>query len=579
MQQAISVEFAMPRRLNVTVLTDELHDAALEQLTSAGQLLEVHAIDRPWGEQLAFKNTPPNLGGFFMFMLQHAEKTFLVYREERYTFGEVWARANKIAAALHDHGVRKGDRVVIAMRNYPEWIFYFIGIVLIGGVAVPLNAWWKGGEIAGAIDDAGSKLAVVDAERHQRLSSVAAKIKQVVVRGSPIVDNAIADEDFVTGAATTPPPVQVTPDDDATIFYTSGSTSYPKGAVSTHRALTNAMFNFAAFGLAQQAVEKGVTGKEPSSRQPASLLSVPLFHVTGCHSIFMISVLIGRKVVILDKWDPEQALRLIEKERVTTFMGVPTMSRELTEHPNREDYDLSSLEEITAGGAARPAEQLKRLYDTHPNIRPGMAYGLTETNGTGAINNRDGYKVRPASTGRAPKPLAELAILDDAGERLPDGETGEIAVRAVTIARGYWNRPNDTTAAFTSEGWFKTGDLGILEADYLTIVDRKKDMILRGGENIACQEVEAAMLADASVLEACVFGVPDERLGEAVSAVVYVDPQGDFATDRHLEFLASRLAAFKLPKTIQTTSEPLPRLGSGKIDKLSIKRRFGRRSA
>jgi acyl-CoA synthetase (AMP-forming)/AMP-acid ligase II len=557
----------------LTILTDQLHDAALAQITSEGQLLEVQPIKRPWGQQLAFKNAPPSLGGFFMFMLQHADKTFLVYREERYTFGETWSHANAVAAALQKQGVEKGDRVVIAMRNYPEWIFGFIGIVLAGGVAVPLNAWWQGQEIQDAIDDAGAMLALVDGERHQRLKSVNASVKQIVMRGAPADENAMAYADFIeVGAA--PTPVEIGPDDDATIFYTSGSTSYPKGAVSTHRALTNVMFNFAAFGLAQQAVEKGVTGKEPSTEQAATLLSVPLFHVTGCHSIFMISVLAGRKMVILDKWDAEEALRLIEKERITTFMGVPTMSRELTEHPSRDKYDLSSLTEINAGGAARPASHVKRLLDQFPDIRPGMAYGLTETNGTGAINNRDGYKARPASTGRAPKPLAELAVFDDEGAALPDGAIGEIAVRAISIARGYWNRPDDTAKAFTKDGWFKTGDLGFLEDGYLTIVDRKKDMILRGGENIACQEVEAAMQSDAEVLEACVFGVPDERLGEAVSAVVYVAAPRVFDTNRHQDFLASRLAGFKRPSVIHVVEDPLPRLGSGKIDKLTIKELF-----
>lgn len=557
----------------MTILTDDLHDAALEQLTSEGQLLETETITRPWGEQLVFKNAPSNLGGFFMFMLQHADKTFLVYNGERFTFGETWAQANAVAAGLQRRGIKKGDRVAIAMRNYPEWIFAFIGTVLAGGIAVPLNAWWKGQEIVDAFEDAGATLAFVDAERHERLNLVDAHIEQIVVRGEPTARHSIAYSNFVVhGAALSP--IEIEPDDDATIFYTSGSTSYPKGAVSTHRALTNAMMNFAAFGLAQQAVQKGVAGEEPSEEQAATLLSVPLFHVTGCHSIFMISVLVGRKIVLLDKWDPEQALALIEEERVTTFMGVPTMSRELTEHPNRAQYDLSSLVEINAGGAARPADHARRLMDEFPNIRPGMAYGLTETNGTGAINNRDGYKKRPASTGRAPKPLAELAVFDEMGLPVPDGEVGEIAVRAVTIARGYWNRPNDTVAAFTKDGWFKTGDLGFLEEDYLTIVDRKKDMILRGGENVACQEVEGAMQADDDVLEACVYGAPDERLGEAVNAVVYVRNPDRFDMDRHRSFLSARLAAFKQPSVIHVVDAPLPRLGSGKIDKLTVKARF-----
>ncbi|MEM0929178.1 MAG: class I adenylate-forming enzyme family protein [Pseudomonadota bacterium] len=560
------------------IRTDELHDAALAHITRAGELFEVKPMKRSWGEQLVFTNAPPTLGAFFMLMLRHVDLPFLIYKDERYTFAEVWKRSNAVAAALQKKGIQKGDRVVIAMRNYPEWIFSFIGIALSGGIAVPLNAWWQGAELADAITDAGASLALVDQQRHERLMSVGATIEQVVARASALSDPALSFQAFIDDEDAMPSPVDLGPDEDATIFYTSGSTSYPKGAVTTHRAITNAMFNFAAFGLAQQQVEKAVSGKEPSTEQPASLLTVPLFHVTGCHSIFILSVLIGRKVVLLDKWDPEQALALIEKERVSSFMGVPTMSRELTEHPSRARYDLSSLVEINAGGAARPASHVQRLRELFPDKRPGMAYGLTETNGTGAINTRDGYLANPASTGRAPKPLAELAILDDDGNRLPDGTVGEIAVRAITIARGYWNRPDDTAAAFTEDGWFRTGDLGHLKDDYLTIVDRKKDMILRGGENVACQEVEAAMMADPQVLEACVFGVPEERLGEAVKAVIYVQSPVDFNEAQHRAFLEDHLAAFKHPAEIDVVGAPFPRLGSGKIDKLKVKAAHGGRA-
>jgi len=552
----------------LTIQTDALHDAALAHITAKGQLLEVQTIERAWGEQLVFTNAPPNLGSFFMLMLRHADKTFLVYGEERYTFGEVWARSNALAAALQNRGVKKGDRVVIAMRNYPEWIFSFIAIALVGGIAVPLNAWWVGSELLDAIDDAGAHLAIVDQERHERLTSVGAVVDQIVVRGGEIGDSAVAYGDFVGDRSATPTAVEVDPDNDATIFYTSGSTSYPKGAVSTHRALTNAMFNFAAFGLAQQEVQKSISGEEPSTVQAVTLLTVPLFHVTGCHSTFMMSVLIGRKIVLLDKWDPERALASIEKERVTTFMGVPTMSRDLTEHPDRDRYDISSLVEINAGGAAMPPAHVRRLLERFPDKRPGTAYGTTESNGTGTLNVRDGYLAHPNSAGRAKKPLAELAILNDEGQVLPDGAVGEIAVRAVTLARGYWNRPDDTAAAFLKDGWFRTGDLGVLDNDYLTIVGRKKDMILRGGENVSCQEVEA-----------CVFGAPDERLGESVHAVIYAKHPDRFDEEEHRALLAKSLAAFKLPTLITVLGEPLPRLGSGKIDKLTIKESYAKEAA
>ncbi|MEO0368939.1 MAG: class I adenylate-forming enzyme family protein, partial [Pseudomonadota bacterium] len=514
--------------------SDKIHDVILQHITAPGQLLAVETIQKPWGDQLVFTNAPANLGDFFKMMLEHAEETFIVYGDERYTFREVWIRSNQVASALQSNGIAKGDRIVIAMRNYPEWIFTFIGIVLNGGIAVPLNAWWSGPELAAAIEDAGANLAFVDELRSKRLKEVNASVNQVVVREKRGFTAISSFDKFVEGGQQKSLKVNVQASDDATIFYTSGSTSYPKGVISTHQALVNAMFNFAAFGLTQQEVEKQIgDGTVVEPEQAASLLTVPLFHITGCHSIFMVSVLIGRKIVLLDKWEPEEALMLIEKERVSTFMGVPTMSRELTEHPNFSDYDLSSLKEINAGGAARPTEHANRLFKKFPEIKAGVAYGLTETNGSGALNIRDGYKTNPASVGRAPEPLAELAILDEAGNQLADHEVGEIAVRSITLARGYWNRPEDTKAAFLANGWFRTGDLGYLEGGYLTIVDRKKDMILRGGENVSCLEVESAMLSDPDVREACVFGVPENRLGEAVKAVIYTDSSTDFNESKH----------------------------------------------
>ncbi|MEM1403207.1 MAG: class I adenylate-forming enzyme family protein [Pseudomonadota bacterium] len=557
--------------------SDKLHDAALAELTGAGQLLELTELSKPWGSQPVFRNAPKTLGDYFAFMLQHADKTFLVFGEERYTFSEVWVLANRIASALQAVGIEKGDRVAIAMRNYPEWILAFMGISLAGGIVVPLNSWWKGVELQQAIDDSGSRFAFVDEERDARLADAGSSITRVVVRANTARREATDFEDFLQSAKDTPQSVDVDTDDDATIFYTSGSTSYPKGVVSTHRALTNTMLNYAAHGLAQQSIDRSLEShpsKPSRDEQPATLLTVPLFHVTGCHSIFMISVLIGRKIVLLEKWDAGKALAMIERERVTTFMGVPTMSRELTEHPAVEKYDISSLTEINAGGAARPEDHLRRLQARFPDLKPGMAYGLTETNGTGAVNSREGYLSQPQSTGRAMRPLAELAILDEDGTSKAGSGEGEIAVRSITLARGYWGKPEETAQAFQADGWFRTGDLGYLKDGYLTIVGRKKDMILRGGENIACQEVEAAMMADSQVMEACVFSVPDDRLGEAVRAVVYVQDASAFNEDQHRRLLESSLAAFKHPKVIVTVAEPLPRLGSGKIDKLTVKSEF-----
>jgi long-chain acyl-CoA synthetase len=367
----------------------------------------------------------------------------------------------------------------------------------------------------------------------------------------------------------------LTGDDLATILFTSGSTGKSKGAYSNHRAVVQGTFNYIvqALMMLQLATEDGTVSADRP--QHATLLSVPLFHVTGEVPMMLVSFAIGRKIVMMPKWDPIKAMELIQAEKVTNFTGVPLMSFELMSHPDRHKYDLSTLQGLAGGGAPRPVEHVRRIAEEFPNAPPALGYGLTETNGIGCGNFSTNYLEKPNSTGRASKPLVDLAILDDAGKPVLQGERGEVSIRSVGNFSGYWGRPDATAACMTADGYFRTGDVGYLdEDDYLFIVDRKKDIIIRGGENISCQEVEAAIYEHPAIAEACVFGLPDERMGEVVGAAYHCHPGQDVSPEALREFLATRLGAFKIP--IRAWQEPnnLPRLGTEKIDKVGLRKRF-----
>jgi acyl-CoA synthetase (AMP-forming)/AMP-acid ligase II len=559
---------------------DHALDAAIAAITAPGGQLGVGTATIRGVDYPVFEHAPPSLREYFaFFMPAHAAKEFLVYFDERASFADVSAEATRIAAMLqHRHGIAKGDRVAIAMRNYPEWVSAFVGAISIGAVVVPMNAWWQTDELAYGLRDSGARLAICDEERLRRIAAIdGPKPALIAVRTSAAVateHGATTLEGALAGAPAEPwylPPLF--PEDDATIMYTSGSTGDPKGAVATHRSVVSGALNYLVQALAMLQLAQAQGVELPA--QQVMLLNVPLFHITGSVPVLLVSIAIGRKLVIMHRWDAGEALRLIEKERATYFVGVPTMSLELMMHPDREKHDLSSLLDIAGGGAPRPAEHVERLAEAFPGKNPAIGYGLTETNGVGAGNLRQNYRLKPDSTGRPSKPLVEMQIIDDEGHAVAQGEVGEVAIRSAANVRGYWNKPEATAAAFTPDGWFKTGDLGRFDEDgYLFIVDRKKDIIIRGGENISAVEVEAALYAHPAVAEASVFGLPDERMGEIVGAVVFVKPGEKLESEALVEFVRRELAAFKVPARLWLAPEPLPKLGSGKIDKVSLRKHF-----
>jgi acyl-CoA synthetase (AMP-forming)/AMP-acid ligase II len=457
------------------------------------------------------------------------------------------------------------------MRNCPSWILSYMGIVKAGAIATLLNGWWQPAEMEHAIRLTEPTLIIADETRARR---IAERCSDFEVMGLPIdlpVEQALADL-LASDRADLPP---IGPDDDATILFTSGSTGLCKGAVSTHHAVVTGTYAYGAglivlLGLLTQ------EGRAPAA-PPRTLVSVPLFHVTGEVPVMLNSFVVGRCMVIMPKWDAGEALRLIEKERITYFVGVPTMSLEIMNHPERHKFDLSSLKDITAGGAPRPVSHVARLREEFPGAQPALGYGLTETNAVGCTNFWGNYAAKPLSTGRPQQPLVEVAILGESDRHLPPGEVGEIAIRSAANVRGYWRNPEATSELFTADHFVRSGDVGYLDEDgYLFIVDRKKEIIIRGGENISAAEVEAELYACPTVAEVSVFGVSDERLGEVPIAIVLRKDGEQLSEEELRQFLDGRLAKFKIPERIIFADAPLPRLGTGKIDRRALKAQYAR---
>ncbi len=549
-------------------------------LTAEGAPMALSTWHKDGVDYPIIATAPPSLPPYFAFLcMQHGTSEFIVCHDERLTFAEVYGAARKVAAGLvASHSVQKGDRIGIAMRNAPSWIAAYMGVLMAGGVATLLNGWWQGAELIAGIEDVGCSIVICDQQRAARIAEAghggSAKIVTLDIN-RPLLD-ALAP--LTEGGSDDTPLPEMTGDDLATILFTSGSTGQSKGALSTHRAVVQGTFNYICqqLLLLQIGIEAGMVSADESQRpKPAMLLSVPLFHVTGEVPMLLVSFAAGRKIVMMPKWDATEAMRLIQAEKITNFTGVPLMSFEILTHPDRDKYDLSTLQGFAGGGAPRPVEHVKRIAEAFPTAPPALGYGLTETNGVGAGNFSTNYLEKPNSTGVASKPLVDLAILDDAGNSVPQGQRGEVAIRSVANFSGYWNKPEATAACMTADGFFRTGDIGFLdEDDYLFIVDRKKDIIIRGGENISCQEVEAALYEHPAVAEACVFGLADERLGEVPGAVVHLH-EGQSASEEELRaHVRSRLAAFNTPERVWIEPDALPRLGTEKIDKVGLRGKY-----
>ena len=554
--------------------SNQLFNEIVSELIKPGEIFETREIQDEKGNSFSeYVTFPDNLKGYFDFGLLHADKDFLVYESERYTFKETISKASQVGNALIEEGIQKGDRVAICMQNNPEFIFAYMGIVGIGAVCVPLNSWWVPDEIIYAMEHCDSKVLFGDQKRLKGLESLT-NVKKIITTYTPD-DSFESFDDFTKNHSEEWPDIDINRDDHATIYYTSGSTGKPKGVLSSQRGVISSMFSWAFIStvLSQREARLGKDATPLASSESSILLCVPLFHATGSHVAFLMSILVGRKVVMMKKWDAGDAIKLISEEKVSDITGVPTQTWELLNHPDRDKYDLSSLKVLGGGGGPRPAEHVK-LLDENFKGRPGIGYGLTETNALGTLASGDEYLQNPSSAGRVVPPLTEIKIIDSNWNELPEGEIGEVAIKSQSNMLGYWKNEDATKECINNEGWFKSGDMGKFDGPFLYIVDRIKDMVIRGGENIACPEVENAIYEHPDVLEASVFGIPDERLGEILCSAVVLREGSNLNKDDLVKFLSDKLAAFKIPALIKFMDSNLPLVASGKFDKPALREIF-----
>ena len=565
-------------------MTPLTRQQALDTLTSPGQPYALHNQVIGGRTLRVFVNAPTSLRD--LFEATATDLPFLVYQGERWTFAQAWADAACIGQVLvQTCGVLPGDRVAIAMRNYPEWVLAFTAITSIGAVAVAMNGHWLADELAYGLQDSGARVVLADSERLDRLAQAAVAdatvpgLQVLAVRPSrPLPPNMDVQRlqdltDAIDKAGAVPmPAVQMAPDAPAIILYTSGSTGHPKGVVSTHRQILSALLSWELDRAASELMARSAGIHAPAlqadAMQPGTLLAVPLFHVSGLHVSCLSSYRMQRRTVAMYRWDPEVAATLIAQERLDSVLAPAAMTGDLVRVAQAGQHDLSSLTVVGGGGAPRAPEQVRQIDAAFPNAMPGTGWGMTETNGIGTGIFGDDYLGRPASSGRCSAVL-QLRVVDEYGQVLPAGARGELLVRGTSVFNGYWNRPEVNAQAFVGD-WFRTGDVAYLDDEgFLFIVDRIKDLIIRGGENIGCGQVEAALLLHPEVLEAAVYAVPDERLGEVVGATVYGTAALNAAALQ--VFLPQHLAAFELPTHLRISSTPLPRTPSGKILKREVK--------
>ena len=543
-------------------------------LTAAGPFELAHD-ESPGYPIRVYRHAPTSFREVFQGTRAHGDRLFSIYEDETLTYAQHYARVAALAHHLIEQGVAKGDRVAIGMRNYPEWSVAFWACQSIGAVAVALNAWWTSAELAYAIEDSAPSALIIDGERLERLRDHLDRpgLKAVVVaRRGEAGEGGTDFSEIAARPETELPNADVGPDDLATILYTSGTTGNPKGAMGSHRNHVTNLMNTLLSGAVARVTAGLPAEADPAAPQAGVLQTFPFFHIGGLTGLY-ISVATGARVAMMYKWVPQDGVRLIETHGLSGVSGVPMVVRQLLETAHAMGADMSSLVGVTSGGAPVPPDLIRRIGDQfQAKAMPGNGYGLTETTSAVITNGGLDYLARPDSIGRAVV-TAQIRIVDDAGEDAPRGEIGELWVRGANVIPGYWNNPEATAAAFGG-GWFRTGDLGYVNDEgFHFVVDRKKDVIIRGGENVYCAEVEAALLEHPKVRDAALIGLPHPVLGEEVAAVVQVAPQDDTpATAEALrDNLADRLARFKIPTAIRLTTGELPRTGTGKLLKREMR--------
>ena len=527
-----------------------------------------------------YNNAPPHMRFIWELSAGYGDRPYLQFQDETLTYSEAHDQVAALATYLVNHGVGSGDRVAIAMRNYPEWVLAYWATISIGAAVVGMNAWWTTPEMEYGLKDSTPKVLIADGSRIATIAPILDMLRStgplhvIAVR----TDDELPDDAINWAAAIdTPheglPAAEIDPESDCSIFYTSGTTGFPKGAALTHRGCTSNIMNFSfwnALGKTSNPEADELIGSEDSPIATTALLAVPLFHVTGCNCCMHLVTGVGGKIILLYRWDAGEALEIIEREKVTSFTGVPVMSREIVEHPSFATTDTSTLATLGGGGAAVQPDLVEKIENSLEKGRPSTGYGLTEVCGVISINSADWFLEKPKTVG-PPMPTIEAKVVDTDGKTLPQGEVGELCVLGPNNVRGYLNQPEATAEAFPG-GWFMTGDLATLDEDgFITIVDRAKDMVLRGGENVYCAEVEAAIFEHDGIRECAVFSVPDDRLGEAVGVAVVLHDGHEMSADELRAYAVPKIAKFKIPEHVWFLTEDLPRNANGKFLKRQLR--------
>lgn len=548
--------------------------AVREELTGPGGQFEIAEADVLGQRLRVFKNAPPSVREFWLSTAAWGDRPYLIYEGEVLTYAQAHTHAAAIAAWLWDQGVRPGDRVAIALRNYPEWMVIYWACTSIGVAAAGLNAWWTAEEMEAALKDAEPRAMFIDAERlarYREIPTLQGTIPLVGVRLADCPSDVTRYGDVLANGGAMPD-VAVDPDSDACIFYTSGTTGFPKGAQLTHRGCIANLMNMLYSTTAQALAVERATGEAPPADAPVpvTLLTTPLFHVTANNCGAYLTSAAGGAIVLMYKWDAGAALKLVEQYRITGISGVPVMSREIINHPDFASTDTSSLTGLSGGGAQLPPDLVLKIDEVVKTARPTTGYGMTETCGIITSVSGDFFVAKPDSAGPS-MPSFEVKVVDDDGTELPQGEVGELWVRGSPVIKGYINRP-DATAQTITQGWLHTGDIARIDGDgFIFIVDRKKDLVIRGGENISCTEVEACVYRVPGIAECCVFGVPDQRLGEEIGVAIVMKPGETSSAEAVIAHCAAQMSKHKLPRYVWFLDQPLPRNASGKFLRRELK--------
>ncbi|HEX7168617.1 MAG TPA: class I adenylate-forming enzyme family protein [Acidimicrobiales bacterium] len=546
-------------------------------LTGPGGAFEVVTEDVRGAPMKVFKQRMKSLREIPALAAARGDEEFVVHGERRYSFAEFVDLANSVSATLAAHGVGRGDRVAVLSANNPEWCLAFWATVDLGAILVGLNGWWKTDEIVYGLQDSGAKVLVADKGRFERVKAelgALPDLEVVFLADCAPEDVGMSDDsrvhrfdDLLQRRGEPIPDTPIDEDDEAVIFYTSGTTGRPKGAISTHRSMISNLMGTLYSSFSTAMANPGASLIDPGAKN-ASLLTSPLFHVSGCHSGLVVGMLAGIKLVIpVGKFEPDKAMQLIQDEKITVWATVPTMVWRVVEHPRRHDYDLSTVSAVAYGGSPSAAELQRRVHETFPNVRStSNAYGLTESSSAVTINSGKDNATRPDSVGR-PLPVIDVKVVSpETEEDLPIGSTGEVWLRGPHIMPGYWRKPEATAETLTADGWLRTGDLGHVDDDgFLYITDRAKDMIIRGGENVYCVEIENRLVEHPAVADAAVIGVAHPTLGEEVKAIVQLEPDEKLTEDEVRAWVRETLADFKVPTYVEFTSDRLPRNASGKL--------------